>query len=65
MSHSQRLHAAYAGSDKSLVTFKGDHNSVRPQHFYNSVLMFLHTALRCSIQPAAPSASVTSPAKAM
>ena len=47
-SHSQRLHDAYAGPDKSFVTFKGDHNSVRPQSFYSSVLMFMHTALRCS-----------------
>lgn len=45
--HSQRLHDAYCGGDKNLVTFKGDHNSVRPQSFYSAVLLFLHTALRC------------------
>lgn len=45
--HSQRLYEAYAGTDKNFVTFRGDHNSVRPQSFYSSVLTFLHVALRC------------------
>ena len=45
MSHSQRLHDAYAG-DKDFITFKGDHNSVRPQQFYSSALIFLLRALR-------------------
>ncbi|KAK9790555.1 hypothetical protein WJX73_002562 [Symbiochloris irregularis] len=50
--HTRRLHEAYAG-DKELVIFDGDHNTVRPQHFYSSVLMFLHAALRCA-QPSLP-----------
>ena len=47
VAHTRRLHAAYAG-DKELMVFDGDHNTLRPQAFYSSVLMFLHSALRCS-----------------
>lgn len=43
--HSQRLHDAYAG-EKDFITFKGDHNSVRPSQFYSSALIFLLRALR-------------------
>ncbi|KAK9805218.1 hypothetical protein WJX72_006872 [[Myrmecia] bisecta] len=45
--HSERLHKAYAG-DKNLITFEGDHNSMRPQFFYNSVLIFMHNVLQCT-----------------
>ena len=43
--HSERLLAAYAG-DKNLVAFDGDHNSPRPEFFYDSALTFLLGALR-------------------
>lgn len=42
--HSVRLHERYAG-DKSLVQFKGDHNSPRPRSFYQSVELFLAQVL--------------------
>lgn len=44
MHHSQSLHAAYAG-DKNLIAFSGDHNAARPQFFYDSVSIFLHTVM--------------------
>lgn len=46
--HSQALHDAYAGDDKKLVTFQGDHNSLRPQWFYTAALIFFHNVLRCA-----------------
>ncbi|CAI5460660.1 unnamed protein product [Closterium sp. Yama58-4] len=39
--HSQQIHEAYAG-DKNLITFAGDHNSHRPNFFYDSAAIFLH-----------------------
>jgi dienelactone hydrolase len=45
--HSEKLHAAYAG-DKNLVTFEGDHNSPRPDFFYNSVVIFFYNTLQVS-----------------
>eukprot|EP00198_Chlamydomonas_reinhardtii_P001120 XP_001690455.1 predicted protein [Chlamydomonas reinhardtii] len=35
ISHAEILHSAYAG-DKNLIRFDGDHNSRRPEFFYNS-----------------------------
>jgi len=43
-SHSEQLLAAYAG-DKNLVLFDGDHNSARPDFFFNSAVIFLRTTL--------------------
>lgn len=43
-SHSENLLEQYAG-DKNLITFPGDHNSVRPQFFYSSVSIFFHNVL--------------------
>merc|ERR1719454_434440 len=43
-SHSEQLHAAYAG-DKNLVLFDGDHNSARPAFFFNSAVIFLRQTL--------------------
>jgi alpha-beta hydrolase superfamily lysophospholipase len=42
--HSEKLHAAYAG-DKNLVKFEGDHNSPRPDFFFNSVVIFFYNTL--------------------
>lgn len=44
-SHSEELHAAYAG-DKNYITFEGDHNSVRPQFFLDSVVIFFLNSLQ-------------------
>mmetsp|Transcript_16651 Transcript_16651/g.47479 ORF Transcript_16651/g.47479 Transcript_16651/m.47479 type:complete len:449 (+) Transcript_16651:114-1460(+) len=42
--HSEQLHAAYAG-DKNLVLFDGDHNSERPDFFFDSAVIFLRQTL--------------------
>ncbi|KAF8061303.1 yqkD [Scenedesmus sp. PABB004] len=51
VSHSVKLHAAYAaaapaGVYKNLVRFAGDHNHPRPAFFYSSVCCFFHQQLR-------------------
>lgn len=43
-SHSEQLHAAYAG-DKNLILFDGDHNSPRPSFFFSSAAIFLRQTL--------------------
>merc|ERR1712110_413119 len=42
--HSQDLHDAYQG-DKNFIKFEGDHNTPRPQFFYDSASIFLYTTL--------------------
>lgn len=42
--HSEQLHAAYAG-DKNIILFDGDHNSPRPDFFFNSAVIFLRQTL--------------------
>ena len=44
-SHSEALHEKYSG-DKNYITFEGDHNSVRPQFFLDSVVIFFLNALQ-------------------
>lgn len=36
----------YAG-DKNITEFEGDHNSQRPEFFYDSAAIFFHTVLMC------------------
>uniref|UniRef100_A0ACD5ZKD3 Uncharacterized protein n=1 Tax=Avena sativa TaxID=4498 RepID=A0ACD5ZKD3_AVESA len=43
--HCDRIHEAYGG-DKSIVKFEGDHNSPRPQSYYDSVSIFFYNTLR-------------------
>ena len=43
--HSEKLFKAYAG-DKNLISFEGNHNSVRPTFFNTSVMIFLHNVLQ-------------------
>lgn len=45
-SHSVKLHKVYPG-DKSITGFEGDHNSQRPQFFYDSGAIFFHNVLMC------------------
>uniref|UniRef100_A0A0E0JWW0 Alpha/beta-Hydrolases superfamily protein n=1 Tax=Oryza punctata TaxID=4537 RepID=A0A0E0JWW0_ORYPU len=42
--HCDRIHQAYGG-DKSIIKFEGDHNSPRPQSYYDSVSMFFYNTL--------------------
>jgi predicted alpha/beta-fold hydrolase len=44
--HCEELHEAYQG-DKNLIKFEGDHNSNRPDFFFNSVSIFLYQTLQC------------------
>ncbi|KAI5084205.1 hypothetical protein GOP47_0000374 [Adiantum capillus-veneris] len=42
--HSDLIHQEYAG-DKNIIKFEGDHNSLRPQFYYDSVTIFFHNVL--------------------
>jgi len=42
--HTQKLYDKYGG-DKNLIEFEGDHNSERPDFFYDSVSIFFHNTL--------------------
>lgn len=42
--HSDLIHKEYAG-DKNIIKFEGDHNSSRPQFYYDSVTIFFHNVL--------------------
>lgn len=42
--HSDLIHQEYAG-DKNIIKFEGDHNSSRPQFYYDSVTIFFHNVL--------------------
>lgn len=42
--HSQKLHDKYGG-EKQLITFPGDHNSMRQDHFYRRVQRFFKAVL--------------------
>ena len=44
--HTEALYQAYQG-DKNLISFDGDHNSLRPPFFYDSMSIFLIQVLRC------------------
>lgn len=37
--HSQDIFDKYSG-EKNIIFFEGDHNSARPDYFYNSVCIF-------------------------
>ncbi|RDY09434.1 yqkD, partial [Mucuna pruriens] len=43
--HSDRILEAYMG-DKSIIKFEGDHNSQRPQFYFDSVNIFFHNVLQ-------------------
>ncbi|KAF0935351.1 hypothetical protein E2562_032046 [Oryza meyeriana var. granulata] len=43
--HCDCIHEAYGG-DKSIIKFEGDHNSPRPQSYYDSVSTFFYNTLR-------------------
>ena len=59
--HSERLAAAHGcAEDCQLITFPGDHNSVRPQHFLAAVLAFFDSVLQCRSTPSAPNSVASS-----
>ncbi|KAL1832508.1 uncharacterized protein LOC108221581 [Daucus carota subsp. sativus] len=43
--HSDRIFDAYMG-DKNIIKFEGDHNSPRPQFYFDSVNIFFHNILQ-------------------
>ncbi|PIA58241.1 hypothetical protein AQUCO_00500291v1 [Aquilegia coerulea] len=43
--HSDRIFKSYAG-DKNIIKFEGDHNSARPQFYYDSVSIFFYNVLQ-------------------
>ncbi|CAL4970791.1 unnamed protein product [Urochloa decumbens] len=48
--HCERIHQAYGG-DKSIIKFEGDHNSPRPQSYYDSVSIFFYKTLHPPLLP--------------
>lgn len=43
--HSDLIYKSYAG-DKNIIKFEGDHNSPRPQFYYDSITIFFHNVLQ-------------------
>ncbi|CAN0856226.1 Uncharacterized protein YqkD [Linum grandiflorum] len=43
--HSDRIYEAYMG-DKNIIKFEGDHNSPRPQFYFDSINIFFHNVLQ-------------------
>ncbi|XP_010278885.1 PREDICTED: uncharacterized protein LOC104612914 isoform X2 [Nelumbo nucifera] len=43
--HSDRIYDAYVG-DKNIIKFEGDHNSPRPQFYFDSITIFFHNVLQ-------------------
>ncbi|KAG4942122.1 hypothetical protein JHK85_046768 [Glycine max] len=43
--HSDRIFEAYMG-DKNIIKFDGDHNSPRPQFYFDSINIFFHNVLQ-------------------
>lgn len=43
--HSERIYEAYIG-DKNIIKFDGDHNSPRPQFYFDSINIFFHNVLQ-------------------
>lgn len=43
--HSDRIYNAYMG-DKNIIKFEGDHNSPRPQFYFDSINIFFHNVLQ-------------------
>ncbi|XP_018484122.1 uncharacterized protein LOC108854943 isoform X2 [Raphanus sativus] len=43
--HSERIYETYIG-DKNMIKFEGDHNSPRPQFYFDSINIFFHNVLQ-------------------
>ncbi|CAA0818046.1 alpha/beta-Hydrolases superfamily protein [Striga hermonthica] len=55
--HSDAIFKSYAG-DKNIIKFEGDHNSSRPQFYYDSVSIFFYNVLRPPRPPSAYSSKI-------
>ncbi|KAL5218935.1 hypothetical protein ABZP36_019619 [Zizania latifolia] len=42
--HSDKIYESYVG-DKNIIKFDGDHNSPRPQFYFDSITIFFHNVL--------------------
>uniref|UniRef100_A0A0A9FET2 Serine aminopeptidase S33 domain-containing protein n=1 Tax=Arundo donax TaxID=35708 RepID=A0A0A9FET2_ARUDO len=42
--HSDKIYESYVG-DKNIIKFDGDHNSPRPQFYFDSIMIFFHNVL--------------------
>jgi hypothetical protein len=42
--HSDKIYESYMG-DKNIIKFDGDHNSPRPQFYFDSITIFFHNVL--------------------
>ncbi|KAG0620245.1 hypothetical protein M758_4G201300 [Ceratodon purpureus] len=51
--HSDLIFKAYNG-DKNIIKFDGDHNSPRPQFYYDSITIFFYNVLRPPDAPVVP-----------
>ncbi|XP_024529448.1 uncharacterized protein LOC9650776 isoform X2 [Selaginella moellendorffii] len=58
--HSDAIFKAYGG-DKNIIKFEGDHNSARPQFYYDSVTIFFYNVLRPPSETYAESVPVPDP----
>ncbi|XP_022856890.1 uncharacterized protein LOC111377961 [Olea europaea var. sylvestris] len=52
LGHSEAIFKSYAG-DKNIIKFDGDHNSSRPQFYYDSVSIFFYNVLHPPRPPSA------------
>eukprot|EP00743_Colponemidia_sp_Colp-15_P008874 GILK01009684.1.p1 GENE.GILK01009684.1~~GILK01009684.1.p1 ORF type:complete len:515 (-),score=111.24 GILK01009684.1:87-1631(-) len=52
--HSSSLHESYGGINKELVTFPGNHNSMRPKSFFDKAIQFMKIHLRVDELPPPP-----------
>lgn len=48
--HTEKLFEKYGG-EKDRMLVDGDHNSVRPKYFFDSVAIYFYNALRCDLLP--------------
>ncbi|PIN03596.1 putative alpha/beta hydrolase [Handroanthus impetiginosus] len=55
--HSDAIFKSYAG-DKNIIKFEGDHNSSRPQFYYDSVSIFFYNVLHPPQLPSPYSAKI-------
>lgn len=48
--HTEKLYNRYAG-ERDRILLEGDHNSIRPKFFIDSVVIFFYNALQCDLLP--------------